>query len=439
MVFALTCCVVVSYLQMATYDRRMLVIATFLADFLSRYDMIKHSASPRQLRHELAARFEKIRGLLLTDRFAEQLHLPLTFWALPADRRLPRALMGRNLGDLLRTPFASLAATPGIGQKKIQSLLRLLDRALHTDDLRRERLEDVAPQAAASSAPRAPRRLPVGSDPSNISEVTWATWRSTITRHCLGHEPLGCFANELHELPRAIWNVPLDHYAERTLVEIRRLKTHGEKRVRSVVTIFGRLHSQLDGKPADSGVVVRLTPQSVDALDAWLDAELISPQPPRLDELRLRLVDPLVEQVARDAGAQTAEMLRGRLGLDGPALSVRKTAMRLHLTRARIYQLLEDAATVVDVRWPRGKSRIRALLNRYAGHPADSAENVLLRSVAETFFPTEFRPVPPPQQPFVRRVSPPSTFHAPAPWTSARFPSSAAAQGSYASAVVAGR
>ncbi|MBN8628837.1 MAG: hypothetical protein J0M17_25470, partial [Planctomycetes bacterium] len=101
--------------------------------------MIKHSASVRQLRFELAARFDKIRNLLLTDRYAPQLSKPLAHWALPADRRLPRALLHRSLGDLLRTPYDSLAAVPGIGQKKMQSLMKLLDRALHTDELEKER------------------------------------------------------------------------------------------------------------------------------------------------------------------------------------------------------------------------------------------------------------------------------------------------------------
>lgn len=399
--------------------------------------MIKHSASPRQLRHELATRFEKIRGLLLTDRFAEQLHLPLTHWALPADRRLPRALMHRTLGDLLRTPFPSLAATPGIGHKKIQSLLRLLDRALHTDDLRRERLEDVAPQAVTQMpAVRAPRRLAVGCDPANISEVTWATWRATVATHRLGHEPLGCFADELRELPRAIWSLPLDYYAGLTLAEIRRLKTHGEKRVRSVVTLFGRLHSQLDGKPADSEIVVRLTPQAVDAVDVWLDAASAASAPPTIDELRRRFVEPLVDQVARDAGTQTAEMLRGRLGLDGPVLSVRKTALRLRLTRARVYQLLEDAATVVEVRWPRGKSRMQALLNRYSDRPG-AVESAFLRAVAETFFPAEFRSAVPEQPAFVRRFLDRSAFPAAASWN-ASPPTGTVVHGSFVVAAAAG-
>jgi len=367
--------------------------------------MIKQMATPRQLRHELTLRFEKIRNLLLTDRYAEQLSKPLDYWTLPADRRLPRALLHRTLGDLLRTPFSSLAAVPGIGQKKIQSLLKLLDRALHTEELAHERLEHVAPAASVGPAMTATFH----GDPSNISEVTWATWRATVVANRLGREPLGCFADALHYLPRVIWATPLDHYAGLTLADIRKLKTHGEKRVRSVVTIFGQLHSQLDGKSGDARASVRLTPERVEKVEQWIDAEITDGRVPTYDELKAYVVEPLVEQIACDAGPQTATMLRGRLGLDGPALSVRKTAMRLRLTRARIYQLLEDASTVVDVRWPRGKSAFRALLERCEGDK-ESAVYRLLRGAAETLFPVEFRPALEHMPAFVRRFQPTTSW-----------------------------
>jgi len=373
--------------------------------------MIKHSASPRQMRFELAARFEKIRNLLLTDRYAPQLNHPLLDWALPADRRLPRALLHRSLGDLLRTPYDSLAAVPGIGHKKMLSLLKLLDRALHTDELQKEKLEDVAPQIAPlASDPKlvaATTAVPTThiGDPSNISEVTWATWRSTVIAHRLGHEPLGCFAASLHELPRVIWSVPLETYAGLTLGEIRKLKTHGEKRVRCVVTIFGQLHSQLDGKPADGKIAVRLTPERIERLEARMQELLSLKTLPSVELLRNEFIEPIIQQIEVDAGPQTATMLRGRLGFDGPALSVRKAAMRMRLTRARIYQLLEDASTVVDVRWPRGKGMMRELMDRITSDNSDSAEGRFLRTVAETFFPTEFRPVPT-TTPFTRRYEP---------------------------------
>ena len=112
--------------------------------------------------------------------------------------------MHRPLGDLLRTSFDSLAATPGIGQKKMHSLLQLLDRALHSDALEQEKLElSSGAEGLAFDAP----------DPSNISEVTWAKWRAIVVEHGLGDEPLGRFAGTLHDLPRVIWNTPLSSYA----------------------------------------------------------------------------------------------------------------------------------------------------------------------------------------------------------------------------------
>lgn len=389
--------------------------------------MIKHSTSPRQMRFELAARFEKIRNLLLTDRYAPQLNHPLLDWALPADRRLPRALLHRSLGDLLRTPYDSLAAVPGIGQKKMLSLLKLLDRALHTEELQKERLEDVAPQIAPLAAdPQLSASKPAVSvthigDPSNISEVTWATWRSTIIAHRLGHEPLGCFASSLHELPRVIWSVPLETYAGLTLGEIRKLKTHGEKRVRCVVTIFGQLHSQLDGKTSADKIDVRLTPERIERLEVRMQELISSKTLPTVEQLRKELIEPIIQQIEVDAGVQTATMLRGRLGFDGPALSVRKAAMRMRLTRARIYQLLEDAATVVEVRWPRGKQMMRELLERVSNESAESPEGRFLRTVAETFYPLEFRPAPT-TTPFARRYEPQREWANSSPLHSVRNP-----------------
>jgi hypothetical protein len=146
------------------------------------------------MRFELAARFDKIRNLLLTDRYAPQLSHPLC----ATGRCRPIADLPRALASSLRSaiccelPYDSLAAVPGIGQKKMQSLLKLLDRALHTDELEKERLEHIAPQLPRSfrilSSPRAnPSVAGISADPSNISEVTWATWRNDgVIAHRLG-------------------------------------------------------------------------------------------------------------------------------------------------------------------------------------------------------------------------------------------------------------
>ncbi len=49
---------------------------------------------------QVASRFESLRRILLTPQYASHLEKPLAFWALPTDRRLPLALLGRALGVL---------------------------------------------------------------------------------------------------------------------------------------------------------------------------------------------------------------------------------------------------------------------------------------------------------------------------------------------------
>jgi len=384
--------------------------------------MIKHSAGARTQLFELAARFERIRDLLLTDRFEARLKHPLSYWVLPADRRLPRALLHRQLGDLLRTSFGSLSATPGIGQKKMHSLLQLLDRALHSDELDQQRASASAGNFAADWTGGEAAPATMQDDPANISEVTWAKWRAVVMQHGLGSEPLGRFAQNLHDLPRVIWNTPLSTYAALTLDEIRCLKTHGEKRVRAVVAIFSQLNARLT---VGLGLA-DITPQGVEGVETWLAEVLAHGRLPSEEELRTRFLLPLVEQIRLDAGQATADLVFGRLGWEGPKLSVRRAAMKLRLTRARIYQLLEDAETVVAVRWPKGLARMRSLMEKAAGLSMESSQRRLLTWAAETLFASEYRPqiVPPPA--FLRR------FEAPTPavaWPTATAPVSSYALG----------
>jgi len=89
------------------------------------------TASVEQL--QLVSRFEALRRVLLGEPYAQHLDRPLAYWALPADRRLPLAFLGRSLRDLLDTAYSELAATPGIGQKKMRSFVKLLARVASTD------------------------------------------------------------------------------------------------------------------------------------------------------------------------------------------------------------------------------------------------------------------------------------------------------------------
>src|SRR4051812_22923730 len=80
--------------------------------------------------YKLVSSFHSLRKTLLQEKYADRWDKPLAYWALPNDRRLPLAFLGRSIKDLLATPFEDLTATPGIGQKKISSLVKLLSRAI---------------------------------------------------------------------------------------------------------------------------------------------------------------------------------------------------------------------------------------------------------------------------------------------------------------------
>ena len=51
--------------------------------------------------HKLVTSFEEVRRTLLKEEFADRMDKPLAYWALPNDRRLPLAFLGRSLGELL--------------------------------------------------------------------------------------------------------------------------------------------------------------------------------------------------------------------------------------------------------------------------------------------------------------------------------------------------
>src|SRR5690606_14319438 len=152
---------------------------------------------------KLLSRFEHVRDKLLNDKPAECLDKPLAFWTVPNDRRLPLALMGRTIRDILTTPFEDLCATPGVGPTKIAGLIDLLNRAA-TGKMPEDPLVTLAPTNGKKSAEPLPGDP--GFDPATVAESDWERWRAAVARHGLENEVLGRFAASLQDLPRVVWN-----------------------------------------------------------------------------------------------------------------------------------------------------------------------------------------------------------------------------------------
>ena len=222
--------------------------------------------------HKLVSSFESVRRTLLQAEFRDRLDKPLAYWALPNDRRLPLAFLGRSLGELLSTPFSDLSSTRGIGQKKIGSLVKLLHRATHdTPPAVPYGLKELADELERDGE-SIPSVTTSGFDPTLVSEALWAQWCETVERFHLGREPLGRLAPSLQSLPTVIWDRPLGTYTGHTLSEIRQLKTHGEKRVRVVLEVFFSVHQAMqDDEPRPHPhLALTLVPAFVPPVDQFM-------------------------------------------------------------------------------------------------------------------------------------------------------------------------
>jgi hypothetical protein len=169
---------------------------------------------------------------------------------------------------------------------------------------------------------------------------------------------------------------------------MRQLKTHGEKRVRTILEVFSSVHDVLGDARPQTHLSVRLLAKFVVPIECWLD-EVIEGRddPVSRDDIRKSLVVPLLEQIQTDTGPTVSRLAEGRLGINGETQTVRQQSRRMGVTRARVYQLLEDCAKVMAVRWPEGNGELRALAAHIDKTAGDADALALLRATIELFFP----------------------------------------------------
>ncbi len=302
---------------------------------------MKPSETSSAQRLRLLSRFESLRKILTSEDHAEYLEKPLAYWALPTDRRLPLAFLGRTLEDLLSRPFAELSATPGIGQKKICSFVELLARAAGTDPSQLSLEVASVPEDCQTASADGTSAGGNGFDPASVSEVVWSRCRASVVKHRLGGELLGRLAPSLKNVTRVIRNTPLEAYVNSTLAEIRARKTHGEKRIRTVLEVFHSVHALVADMETQDHLIVRIVPRLIDRVEQWIGGALQKPGIPSEQEIFENFVSPLLEQVRIDTTGQIASLAENRLGISGPITSVRQVARTMGLTH--LLQLARDS------------------------------------------------------------------------------------------------
>lgn len=331
--------------------------------------------------YKLVTEFDELRQQLAQKKFADRIKKPLAYWAVASDRRLPLAFMGRSLKELLDTPFDELFCTAGIGQKKIRTFLMLLHRAAQPKPPGAIEIEQIEDHAIAAAEVAEGRDV---LDPNIVCEALWVQWRASIRKHGLEQEPLGRYVGTLLDMPRVIWQKPLGEYARLSLAQIRSLRTHGEKRVGAILEVFGSLHQILVHLNPESRLAVRIVPRFLVPVEEWTLRWLNHVAAPHKEEIQEALVKPLLEQVRIDAGPEIARLAEHRL--QWQASSVRKSASRMGLTRARIYQLLAEASEVIALRWPAGASLAAQLRDKLKAEGADRELLAWMDEIIELFF-----------------------------------------------------
>jgi hypothetical protein len=95
----------------------------------------------------------------------------------------------------------------------------------------------------------------------------------------------------------------------------------------------------------------------------------------------------LLDQIRIDLGDQVAGLATARLSLDDDAPTVKQQADTMGVTRARVYQLLEDCAKVMEMRWPEGRWLLAPLSTRYGTSDPDTIG--LVHGIVDLFYPNE--------------------------------------------------
>ena len=338
--------------------------------------------------YSVRAQFDDLCRRLAERQIAHQLDRPLGYWALAGDRRLPYALLDQRVRGIIETPFADLSRTPGIGKKKLASLVTLLERVA----LDRNESVQVLQENTSAGAPES-------FSLEAVAESHWELWRQTVRVHQLSQSPLGRFAPSLQAIPSVIWNSPLATYLDTTLAEMRDMKAHGDKRLRAVVEVFFHIHRVVGHCAASRHLTVSLRPVFAVGVEQWLWESFQREELPELQELRQNLVLPLLNQIELDGGDVVGRLTTGRLGIEAPPESVIDQAERMQVTRARVYQLLEVCADIMTVRWPEGRWLLSILANRLGSLEEFDRRREMVQTLQSLLFPARLRVAARPESP----------------------------------------
>jgi hypothetical protein len=76
----------------------------------------------------LQLRFETLAAILRQPRYASSCRRTIAYWTSITDQSVPYALLDFTVHDVLRLGLESVASAPGVGIKKLNGLVHILER-----------------------------------------------------------------------------------------------------------------------------------------------------------------------------------------------------------------------------------------------------------------------------------------------------------------------
>ena len=168
------------------------------------------------------------------------------------------------------------------------------------------------------------------------------------------------------------------------------MKTHGKRRLHAILEVFHSVHSLVANMDNCEHLVLRIVPHLIDRVEQWIGQNLQSHRVPSNGDIFQNFVSPLLEQIRIDAPQQIVDMAENRLGIHGPITSVRQMARTMGLTRARVYQLLNEINDIMMVRWPLGRHQVYELFEKFAAEAGNNPNSPSLEqfhAAVELFYP----------------------------------------------------
>ena len=341
--------------------------------------------------HRLGAQYLELCETLRSPAYKRHLGKRLGFWVNPSDKRLPIALLGRPVGEILEMSLEELLRFPSIGEKKFSALISLLLRIVNTPETKLPSLDEIAVNVSDTAKTAESEESDHELRWNLVSEFEWSDWQRVVREQGLEQEKIGRLCNSLNDIPRVLWGKTLGTYCRVSLEELRAMKTHGERRVHAILRLFHdifEIAAKFDEVPR---LRVRMSLRWIDEIQLWMAEVLESHTFPSRDELLRRFVQPCLAQLRIDATDGVIQLAEARLGLKGPITSVRQVAKEMNLARARVYQLLGQINEIMSVRWPEGGSFVYRLRDKciyeMIDRPATDAHEIFM-AAAELFYPS---------------------------------------------------